>query len=626
MPKTAKPQTYFDADDYWNNKYADFQKVISQIIHSPDTSIVHVLMTPQVGKSYLAYGDLFYSATEGYDRLPSEGRMKDKLFFTVIPLDNELDKFFGEQFLKPFGKDKDGNIPTNIENIRIPVIQADGSWKRVKLVKRFNRNGVPVIELFNNCKIFFFAADANPEKHLPGYTFYKGVYDEYAKFKSDITHIVSDRLMREKGTLLTVTTLNENDYNNWYTQDIYKYYKSNGTLIIPDKEADLCGLEIYKIETNEEVELNRLDKNGNLTKVKVQNRNRSFLIIGDLEKIYPYAHDGENIYLRVRNHVTQGIKTEEYYQAIHRCNPNVHTNLRILSNYNAENNQLDITGREKEIEAMFPVQAIGFDPGKADGTKQASNIGWARVGMRTDPNNPKFMQFCILESGILNKDDAILDNVIHFLLDFKLPILTDNSIWKVTGRSRDGDIHPIDQYYDIAKKIDRYKEAFKLFQPAGGKNLKNDSNQRVSYWQAGLSVFASPDDKKRYLDGLPFDSSDYVQYQKPFTENAGSQILIATSKTNISLNERLIKEIENWKKTFDKDGKIKEGGGKRSKIDCWDGASLGVDGLIVWRRSIEARTHPKKETNISLAPVRQNFIPLEQLYAFKNQSNTQSNY
>jgi hypothetical protein len=617
MPKKAKEVTYFDAINYWNIEYAPFQKKISQVIHSPDTSIVHLLCTTQVGKSFIAYRDLMLEITKGYNKLPNEERMKDKLFFTIIPLDNELDKFFGEQFLKPFGKDKNGNIPTNIDNIRIPIMQEDGTWKLTKIVKRFNRNGVPVIEFFNNCKCFFFAADANPEKHLPGYTFYKGVYDEYAKFKGDITHIVSDRLMREKGTLLTVTTLNENDYNNWYTQDIYRHYKNNGTLIIPNKESDLCGLEIYKIESNEEIELDRIDKNGNLSKEKVKNKNKSFLIIGDLEKIYPYAHDGENIYLRVRNHIKQGIKDEDYYQAIHRCNPNVHTNLRILSNYNAENNQLDIIGRVKEIDELFPYQAIGFDPGKAGGGRYDSNVGWARVGMRLDPEKPKYEQFCILDSGILNMQDAYLDNLIPFLLNFNLPIFTDNSIWKVTNNTSEGKICPVDEYFRIAKQLGRLIEAKANFKPAGGENRRNDSSQRSAFWQQGLSVFKNAEEASIYLQNkrLPFNINEYTQYYRPFTDEPGSQILIATDKYNISLNARLIFEIENWKKSYDKEGNIKEMGSNKAKIDCWDATSLGVSGLQVHRKFLEGKIQAKKKVNAGLydMPVRQNFIALNDL-------------
>lgn len=623
MPKKAKETTnHFDAEDYWKIKYAPFQKVISQIISYPNTRLVHVCMTTQAGKSFLATKNLSDTITEGYDKLPSspEGkkRMKDKLFFVVTTQNSELKRFFGEQLIKPFGKDKNGNIPMSIEDVRIPIMQEDGSWKLTKLVKRFNKNdGVPTIEFFNNCKIFFFAADANAEKHFPGYTFKKGLYDEFAKFNADITHMVRDRLMHENGTLLTVTTLNENDPNNWYTRDIFHHYKKKGKLIVENTPGQLCGLEIYKIEIDEQTEINRLDIDGNIQIEIVRNQENSFLIIGDLEKIYPYAYNGEQILLSVRNDVKLGVKTEDQYQAINRCNPNVHTNLRILSNYNADNNQLDITGRHDEINALFPYQAIGFDPGKAGGSRFDSNVGWARVGMRLNPELPKHEQFCVLDSGILNMQDAYLDNLIPFLLNFNLPIFTDNSIWKVTNNTSDGKICPVDEYFRIAQQLGRLNEAKANFKAAGGGNLRNDSNQRSAFWQQGLLVYKDTQEASNYLQSkrLPFNINEYTQYHRPFTDEPGSQILIAIDKYNISLNTRLIFEVENWKKTHDKEGNIREMGSSKAKIDCWDGTSLGVSGLQVYRNFLEGKVQAKKKVNASLydMPVRQNFITLNDL-------------
>lgn len=618
MPRKAKEINYFYAVEYWKPKYAPFQQIISQVIQSANTKVVHVCTTTQVGKSFLAYNDLLHTITRGWNKLPNseegKNRMKDKLFFVVGTTDNELKRFFGEQLLKPFGKDKDGNLPVSIDSIKITIMQEDGKEIFIPLVRKFNINtGVPTIEFFNNCKLFFFAENANPEKHLPGYTFKKGLYDEFAKFNGDITHMVSDRLMHEKGTLLTVTTLNEDDPHNWYTQNILNHYKKNGKLITEQKQGQLCGLDIYKIEIDEKVEVERFNDKGELEKQFVSNKENSFLIIGDLEKIYPYAHNGEEIYLQIRNDVSRGTKTEDAYQAIHRCNPNINHNLRILSNYNAERNLLDITGKKRELEMLFPYQAIGFDPGKADGTKHSSNVGWARIGMRLDPQNPKFEQFCILDSGILNMQDALLDNLVPFLLNFNLPIYTDNSLFKVTSRTSTRVNRPVDDYLAIAKELGRYKEAHTLFKPAGGTNLRNDSSQRVAWWQIALSAFSNPEEKKNYLSQkrLPFSIEDYVQYFKPFTEDAGSQIQIAISNEEITLNERLIKEIENWKKTKDKDGKIKEMGSSKTKIDCWDAASLGVDGLIVHKKYIENKRPIIQKPTINL--YRQHFLTLDDI-------------
>lgn len=555
MPKKAYKNNFF-AYNFWTMEYSDVQKVVESLCNNSKVSNLILTGCRQFGKSFWIYRHLLLDACVN----PS------KLYAIVIPLDSELDRFLSEQLIKPFGKDKDGNTPQQLEDVMIEMKNKAGSPIYIKVVKHFSRSGVPCLTLFNNSKIYFFAGNANPEQHIPGYTFRLVIQDEWSKFKRDITNLIQPTLIHEKGTLISTTTLNEEDPNNWFSKEINSF-KDKGQKIEGDLEKTR-GLDIWKKEFNETL--------------TVMNSNREFeekrihslrlLILGDFEKIYPWIHNGQAIYLKVQSDYKLNLISEEDYQILYRCNPSVR-NIQILSNYSRERNDLYLESYQ-DIESLCTMQLIGYDHGK--GTDNTCPIGWTRLGIILNDDNLDYEQFVILDSGNLQGEKAEMQNVSKFIADFNLPVSCDTSMFKVSysGGREFPDVH---RFFKYEPKLNG------LMFPSNGLRLNNDSRDRINFWQRAM---------------LNSKETDFIQYQRPFSEELGSQIYILQDKNKPSLNSQLIWEIENYKLKPDR-YKLELKEPRKSKIDTWDSASMAILG---WQRNKQKLLAMLSDKKVSRRP------------------------
>lgn len=530
MTNKSKLNNFF-AVNFWNIKYSPVQDVVEKLCNHPEVNNLILTGCRQFGKSFWIYRHLIEDVNSN----------PNKHYAIVIPLDSELDRFLSEQLLKPFGKDNLGHAPKRLEEILIPISKGK-EIIYTRFVKRFNRNGIPVLTLYNDAKIFFYSA-SNAENHIPGNTFRMVIQDEWSKFKFDITNIIQPTLIHENGTLISTTTLNENDPNNWFAKMI-ESFKSKSVQVITQKEKTK-GLEIYQMKAH--LKLDVIDKDFNTSVLEVNTKR--LLIIGDFENIYPFIHNGIEIYARVQSDLQLGVISQENYELLYRFNPKV-KNIQVLNNFRSDVNCLEV---EEDIENLCSFQLVGYDHGK--GADKTAACGWARIGIIMDKDNPEYEQYIILESGDLQHENAELQNVSSFLANFNLPIACDNTLF-ATSFSGPNEYPNVYRFFKYEAKLQ------KLMFPYGGKALKNDSRTRITFWEKALLI--STEDS-------------IIKYKKPFTDELGCQIYILQDKYKPDLNIKLIEQIENWKLKPSKNGTgLKEP--RKSVIDIWDAASMAIEG------------------------------------------------
>lgn len=558
MPKKpTETKQWFDATKFWDFEYSKVQKVVETICNSEGVTELILTGCRQFGKSFWVFRHLLLDIMKN----------EDKNYAVVIPLDTELKRFLSEQIVKPFGPNPEGRKADDIELIRIPF-EKNGAWTMEPIVKKFEKSGVPSITFFNNSKLFFFAGNANPTQHIPGNVFRMAIQDEWAKFLRPINKEIQSTLIHENGTLISTTTLNEEDPTNWFATDIIRSYKEDGVKVLPSKAMQLAGLDIYKKEVTEEMELMRED--GSTYKEVVVGK--SVLIIGDFEKIYPFVYNGQEIYKRVQVDRKRGTISEIDYQLMYKCNPGA-SPMQILSNYRGEQNSLDVTGMTREeVDDLFDYQLVGYDHGNGNSTDRNCAVGWARVGVILDKENPLHIQFVIIDSGELTDEQADSGHLALFMDSFNLPVAVDPSMFWIRTTGGEPEIHNI-----FVHNMELRKKVF----PASGDKLNNSSRSRVVYWQKGL-MMSEPVDKvtKRAIEKREvFDPTTYVEYKNPINPSEYSpQILIARDKNNPELNAKLVGQVEGWKRTRNRKGEVVEP--KRATIDIWDGASLGILGYL----------------------------------------------
>jgi len=578
MPKKPnKLKQWFDAVNFWKLKYSAVQRVVENIVNSGDVTEVILTGCRQFGKSFWVFRHLLLDIMKN----------PDKNYAVIIPLDTELKRFLSEQLTKPFGMDSNGKKAIDIEEIRIPFKTAGGEEMK-PVVKKFEKSGVPSITFFNNSKLFFFAGNANPTQHIPGNVFRMAVQDEWAKFLRPINKEIQSTLIHENGTLISTTTLNEEDPNNWFATKIIRSFKEDGIKILPAHKMQLAGLDIYKKEITEEMEI--MDIKGNTHKEIVSGK--SILIIGDFEEIYPFVYNGQNIYKRVQVDRKRGTISEVDYQLMYKCNPEA-SPMQIISNFSGKRNTIDITNVE-DIDSLFDYQIVGYDHGNGSKIDRNCAIGWARIGIKLDENNPLYKQFVILDSGNLVDEQARGEYIAGFMDRFNLPIAVDPSMFWVRTAGENPEVYNIFKH-----NMDLKKRVF----PANGEKLNNRSRDRVAFWQKALLLSKPVDmaEKEAIIAGNIFDPASYVEYKNILDDSLYStQILIARDKNNPLVNKELISQIEGWKRTRNKKGEIVEP--RRATIDIWDAASLGILGYLKNTTAVQSffsGTRAKKKERVT---------------------------
>ena len=567
MPKQERK--WFDSIGFLKNQLSPVQKCVTSLVNAPGVMLLYLTGCRQFGKSYWVYDYL----------LKAIYRSKDKNFAVIIPLDTELNRFLTEQLVKPFGKDTNGRKCENIEDVRVPV-QTETKQKMQQFVTKFDKSsGTPVIHFHNGCKLFFFAANANPEQHIPGNTFELVVADEVSKYAYDISHIVIPTLMHSNGVFIGTTTLNEDDPENWFAIDILNEYKEKGIKVLPQKDPQLfCGLDVYKKEINEVIEI--VNAAG---EIKVEEMNaKSLLVIGDFENIYPWIYNGEEVYKYVLKQRALGNITETAWQVLYKCNPKV-ASTRVIVNYDPTINELQWDERINSIKGYL---VGGYDHGKGSTIDNRCAAGWAKVLCLYDENNPKFEQYIILESGRFQDEEAELSNVSRFLEHLNMPIGCDSSLFKKSFAG-----NTIHDSPDIFRFYNHQKNLRNKLLPSSGEKLANNSRLRKTFWEKGLKLSlpiqeAIREHKKTMeykVNGIEFDTQNYIFYTHPiYKDKPGCQIYIVVDKYDESRNAQLRKEIKNWKKTKNKEGKLIEP--KNAEIDVWDAASMAI---LTWQMNRE---------------------------------------
>lgn len=575
-----KTQNNFDAINFWKNDLSPFQNVVKTALDKEETKIVHLLTSPQVGKSHFAYRDLFLRIFEGWDGLDEKKKNRNKLYALVFPLASMMNSFLKEQIPKGFNKDKNNLSFVDIRNIdvRIPIcVGLDQQGKKIFKMKSILTNssftGDISFTFFNGCRLLCFHS-ANAEQHINGYPFNHIVFDEYSKHYKNIIHIASPRLLQTKGKLLTVTTLNEDNPANWYYYEIVKDFTSKSKLISND-EPIFRGLDIYKKTVNEDIEINL----GNNTYSKERLVSSNYLLIGKFNKIVPYIHNSKVVKMGYSADIKNGDITPQQDRTLYQCDVSIDEN-RFLSNYIPEINNIYLDG--VDVNSLLSKQVIGYDHGSGK-TKDHSGLGWARVGVIWDEKRPNFEQFIVLESGIFTGGDVAIDNVVKFFSKFPYWIFYDPSLLWDRGFGKTL----------IQSFFEEYPLLRKRMRPATFNNLKNDSRARIAFWQNALEMSLSMEQAKRKAmrKGNPFDVENYIEYKHPVDNSSfGCQIYIAQDKENPKLNERLIWEILNYRKKSDKDGKIQEE--SKAKTDVWDATSYAILGLQQWKKKIINQPDP----------------------------------
>lgn len=578
-------KTTFDARNFWIDDLSPFQSVVRKVLDKEETRIVHLLTSPQVGKSHLAYRYLFLKIFSGWDEPNEEKRNKNKLYAIVFPLANMLGSFLKEQIPKGFNKNSKGETFTDFRNtnIRIPIcVGLDKNsrpvYKMQSIIQDIDFGSEISITFFNGCRLICFHS-ANAEQHINGYPFSFIVFDEYSKHYKNIIHVASPRLLQTNGKLLTVTTLNEDNPANWYYYEIVKDYLEKGKLISNDRSI-FCGLEIYKKSVEDFIEINDGKNNYHKEKLKAAN----YLLIGRFNKISPYIHNSKIVRLAYEAYIRNGDITHQQDRALYQCDASIDED-RFLSHYNPNINDFYIEDYP-QVEKMVSKQVIGYDHGSGL-TDEHSGIGWARVGVIWDNNRPNFEQFIIFESGLFTGEEAALDNLVNFFSKYPYWIFCDNSLFWNRGFGKNLLISFFSEFKSLKGRM----------LPSTLNDLRNSSAQRIAFWQKALQV-SLPIEKARlkFLKrGEVFEPENYIEYKNPFNPNInGAQIYIARSRENPTLNERLVWEILNYKKKQE-NGKIKEY--SKAKTDVWDAASYAILGLQQWKNKIKDRPDPVQKNN-----------------------------
>lgn len=581
-----KTNNNFDAVNFWENDLSPFQRAVKQVLDKEDTKIVHLLTSPQVGKSHFAYRDLFLRIFSGWDKANEQDRNKNKLYAIVFPLAGMLNSFLKEQIPKGFNKDAQGESFTDFKNIniRIPIcigVDKKGNYiyKLKSIIKNVDYSSEISITFFNGCRLICFHS-ANAEQHINGYPFNHIVFDEYSKHYKNIIHIASPRLLQTNGKLLTVTTLNEDNPANWYYYEIVKDYQDKGKLVSDDRSI-FCGLEIYKKSVNDVIEIN----NGKNIFYKEELKSSNYLLIGRFKKISPYIHNSRNVILAYEGYLRNGDITAQQDKTLYQCDATLDED-RFLSNYNPSINDFYI--EENNPYPLLSKIVIGYDHGSGL-TDEHSGIGWSLVGVIWDNNNPFFEQFIILDSGLFSGEQASLEYIVNFFNKYPYWIMCDNSLFWNRGYNKT----LVESFFY------EFKSLKKRMLPSTLNNLRNSSQQRIAFWQKALQV-SLPFEKAR-LRALKrnevFNLENYIEYKNPFNPKVnGAQIYIAKSRENPTLNERLVWEMLNYKKKID-NGKIKEYA--KAKTDVWDAASYAILGLQQWKSKIKNRPDPAKKVENS---------------------------
>ena len=533
MAKKQENKDWFDAVNLYKVTLKPIQEVVDKLINAEGVSFLTFTGNRQGGKSFVGGRTFLFRAIS----TPNE------LFGVAIPLDTELERFLTERLCDVIGPDEQGNRATDIRAVRIPIITTNSKGEEeivmTPLVKRFNTKEVPVMELFNNTRIMFFAGNANPEKHIPGNAYHTFWLDEYAKFTYSINREVLPAVTQKKGTVIATSTLNETNPDNWFNREIVMEFEKNGELQVPKDPDAFCGLEIYKKVYNNVLVLK--DLAGDEYKEEV--RYQSIVAISRLDQCYRFMHNGEEVYKRALADLHMGNISQTEFNILYLGKADLGDTME-LGNFNREVNLLAVPNDSK-----FPNQIVGYDHGTGNTQSNTCAAAWARVA-KIHNDNPMYEQFVILDSGTLVDEHAETSSIAKKLDSFKMPIFTDATLWNTRMKGEKSDIYHITKY---AKGLS------KRTYPAGGGKV-NRSQDRIRFWQKGM---------------LLVDSDSDIYYTNPLDESKpGCQIYIAVDKDDPERNAQLIKEIEEWRKIRGRDGMLKSN--KRAVIDTWDAASMAV--------------------------------------------------